>query len=84
MPPAAFDELSRQNSRFPSDNSPPAQDPFQGFQQQEAGGKSKKKGKNGSKGKDKGAKSGAKTVEEDLYATLLLPSPAKEVSSEDR
>lgn len=71
MPPAAFDELSRQSSRFPSDNSPPAQDPFRGGQQQEAGGKPRKKAKNGSKGKDKGAKSGAKTAEEDL----TQPSP---------
>ncbi|KAL1970472.1 hypothetical protein VTN77DRAFT_4116 [Rasamsonia byssochlamydoides] len=71
MPPAASEESSRQNTRLPGDNSEPSQDPIRLNQEQDSSGKSKKKGKNGSKGKDKGVKPAAQASLDEL----AQPSP---------
>ncbi|KAB8074138.1 hypothetical protein BDV29DRAFT_174039, partial [Aspergillus leporis] len=69
MPPAASDDLFRQQSRSISDPSPPPEDLIQTTPDNDQGGKSKKKGKAGSKGKTKAAKAAAKAPPEDLIQT---------------
>jgi hypothetical protein len=66
MPQAAPDEVFRQHSRFPSDNSSYSQDIFRVAWDQESARKSNKKGKNGSKGKTKEVKSVVEAAEEFL------------------
>jgi hypothetical protein len=66
MPPAASDDLFRQQSRSIGDPSPPPEDLIQTTPDNDQGGKSKKKGKAGSKGKTKAAKAAAKAPPEDL------------------
>lgn len=70
MPPAAFEDPSRQNTQLPGDNSPPSGDPIRVNQEQESSVKSKKKGKNGSRGKDKAAKPAVQANLDELYAPL--------------
>ena len=65
MPPAASDDLFRQQSRSVGDPSPPLEDLNQTPPENDQSGK-KKKGKAGSKGKTKAAKAAAKTPPEDL------------------
>ena len=55
MLPEASDDFRQQN-RFLDNSSPLPQDNNRGIPEHEPSGKSKKKGKAGSKGKDKGAK----------------------------
>jgi hypothetical protein len=64
MPPAASDDLFRQQSRFPGDNIS-ADDTNILKPDNDTGGKSKKKSKSGSKGKNKG-KVASKAPVEDL------------------
>ncbi|PYH76512.1 hypothetical protein BO82DRAFT_359037 [Aspergillus uvarum CBS 121591] len=65
MPPAASDDLFRQQSRSPGDTIPP-EDNTRLNLEHELGGKSKKKGKSGSKAKAKAAKAAAKSSPGDL------------------
>ncbi|KAL2849133.1 hypothetical protein BJY01DRAFT_148632 [Aspergillus pseudoustus] len=65
MPPAASDDLFRQQSQFPGDNNP-VDDTNTLKPDNDTGGKSKKKSKSGSKGKNKGAKVAVKAPVEDL------------------
>ncbi|KAI9931553.1 hypothetical protein MW887_010130 [Aspergillus wentii] len=65
MPPAASDDLFRQQSLSPGDNSP-LQDQNRTAPEHDTGTKSKKKGKNGTKNKKAAA---AKPPSEDLIAT---------------
>ncbi|KAL3461059.1 hypothetical protein BJX64DRAFT_170334 [Aspergillus heterothallicus] len=65
MPPAASDDLFRQQSQFSGDNNP-ADDTSTLKPDNDTGGKSKKKSKSGSKGKNKGAKVASKAPVEDL------------------
>lgn len=71
MPPASSDESFRQPNRYLGDNIPIPQEPSRSPQEHEPSGKNKKKGKTGSKGKDKTAKAVAKIppLEEDLYVS---------------
>ena len=66
MHPSPPDELFRQHSRSLGDNSPLSQDHHRGGQEHESGGKTKKKTKNGSKGKDKLTKAAAKAPADEL------------------
>ncbi|KOC12969.1 hypothetical protein AFLA70_34g003920 [Aspergillus flavus AF70] len=65
MPPAASDDLFRQQSRSVGDPSPPLEDLSQTPPENDQSGK-KKKGKAGSKAKTNAAKAAAKTPPEDL------------------
>lgn len=60
MLPAASDDFHRQ---FLDSNSPLSQDQIREIPEHEPSGKSKKKGKNGSKGKVKGAKAAKSPAE---------------------
>ncbi|KAJ9199768.1 hypothetical protein DTO164E3_129 [Paecilomyces variotii] len=66
MPPAALDEISRQQTQSLGDNSSLVQDQYRVNPEPESTGKTKKKGKHGAKGKDKTAKCAAKTPPDDL------------------
>lgn len=74
MPPAGSDDLF-QHSRSLGDNIPFPQDPSRPPPEHEPSGKNKKKGKTGSKGKDKVAKAATKTPSpaEDLYVSSVHP-----------
>ncbi|KAL4915739.1 hypothetical protein BDW62DRAFT_119457 [Aspergillus aurantiobrunneus] len=74
MPPAASDDLFRQQSRSPGDIDP-VEDLNPGKLDNDTGGKSKKKGKSGSKGKNKGSKVTPKAPVEDF----LEGSPPSQV-----
>ncbi|KAF9884435.1 hypothetical protein FE257_001766 [Aspergillus nanangensis] len=65
MPPAASDDLFRQQSRSLGDNAPLTDDPNKSIPEDDHGGKSKKK-KSGSKAKAKAAKAAAKSPPEEL------------------
>lgn len=70
MPPASSDDSFRQPSRYFGDNIPFSQELSRSPQEHEPSGKTKKKGKSGSKGKDKTARAVAKIPEsEDLYVS---------------
>ncbi|PYI19229.1 hypothetical protein BO86DRAFT_70057 [Aspergillus japonicus CBS 114.51] len=77
MPPAASDDLFRQQSRSPGDTIPP-EDNTRLNLEHELGGKSKKKGKSGSKAKAKAAKAAAKSSPGDLeeLSPPLLAEPS--------
>ncbi|KKK20410.1 hypothetical protein ARAM_004595 [Aspergillus rambellii] len=66
MPPVASDDLFRQQSRSLGDNIPLPEDLNRANPENDTGGKTKKKGKGGSKGKNKVAKVASKTPVEDL------------------
>lgn len=66
MPPAALDEISRQQTQSLGDNSSLVQDQYRVNPEPESTGKTKKKGKHGAKGKEKTAKCAAKTPPDDL------------------
>ena len=68
MPPAAPDDIIRQNSRFLEDD-PYTTDPIRPAQEHEPTGKSKKK-KSGKKAK--AAKAAADTPPDDLYVVLTV------------
>ncbi|KAL5332770.1 hypothetical protein BJX70DRAFT_99178 [Aspergillus crustosus] len=74
MPPAASDDLFRQQSRLQGDFDP-VEDPNSAKTDKDTGGKSKKEAKSGSKAKDKAAKLTAKAPVEDL----LEGSPPSQV-----
>ncbi|KAL4872694.1 hypothetical protein BDV12DRAFT_161347 [Aspergillus spectabilis] len=74
MPPAASDDLFRQQSRLQGDIGP-VEDPNAAKIDNDTGGKIKKKGKSGSKGKNKAAKVTSKAPVEDL----LEGSPPSQV-----
>lgn len=76
MLPAASDDFPQQ-ARFPDDNPSPPQYQPREIPEHETAGKSKKKGKNGPKGKDKGAKATAQSPPEDLYACFSRGSMFK-------
>ncbi|RAK74811.1 uncharacterized protein BO72DRAFT_383837 [Aspergillus fijiensis CBS 313.89] len=77
MPPAASDDLFRQQSRSSGDTIPP-EDNNRSNLEHEIGGKSKKKGKSGSKAKAKAAKAAAKSSPGDLeeLSPPLLAEPS--------
>ncbi|KAL4782918.1 hypothetical protein BJX76DRAFT_331319 [Aspergillus varians] len=77
MPPAASDDLFRQQSQLPGDIDP-VEDPIPAKPDNDTGGKSKKKGKSGSKGNKKGARLTSKAPVEDL---LEGSPPSQEPSS---
>ncbi|PWY95725.1 hypothetical protein BO94DRAFT_134991 [Aspergillus sclerotioniger CBS 115572] len=66
MPPAASDDLFRQQSRSLGDNSILPEDPSRITLEHDLGGKTKKKGKTGSKAKAKAAKAASKSPPDDL------------------
>lgn len=66
MPPAASDDLFRQQSRSLGDTSPFPEDPSRATLEHDLGGKTKKKGKTGTKGKNKAAKAIPKSTPDDL------------------
>lgn len=72
MPPAASDDLTRQQSRYLGDNLPLPDDPNKISTENDLGGKTKKKSKSGSKAKAKAAKAAAKSPPEDLYVSPPL------------
>ncbi|KAL5365966.1 hypothetical protein BJX96DRAFT_182094 [Aspergillus floccosus] len=73
MPPAASDDLTRQQSRYLGDNLPLPDDLNKSSVENDLGGKSKKKSKSGSKAKAKAAKAAAKSPPENLIDTSSPP-----------
>ncbi|KAI9039684.1 uncharacterized protein KD926_009154 [Aspergillus affinis] len=82
MPPVASDDFFRQQTQGFSDPSPVTDDLQRATPENELGGKSKKKGKNGSKGKTKAAKAVPRPPPEDLIEASS-PSPPEPSSCPD-
>ncbi|GKZ55407.1 hypothetical protein AnigIFM49718_011773 [Aspergillus niger] len=81
MPPAASDDLFRQQSRSLGDTSPFPEDPSRATLEHDLGGKTKKKGKTGTKGKNKAAKAIPKSTPDDLLEAEA-PSPSPPLQAE--